>query len=117
MSSLDFTAQTDRLANVPPGPGIFVVGAPHAPAPLLIDAKRCAELLGISKRTWERLVEQGEAPERVKLGGRLARWRVSDVLAYVAQLGASGRPSQEPGARRPPQPCAAHGAESVPAPH
>lgn len=85
----------NATAATAPGPvssgdGLFVVGATRPPAPLLIDAKGCAALLGISKRSWERLVEHGEAPQRVKLG-RLARWRVSDVLAYVEQLGGAQR--------------------------
>jgi len=40
-----------------------------------IDADECAYRQGISKRSWRRLVDQGAAPQPIRLGGRrLVRW-------------------------------------------
>lgn len=50
--------------------------------PAMIDTKACAKMLGLSIRSWQRLVKNGNAPAPVKLG-RLTRWRLSDVEAFV----------------------------------
>jgi predicted DNA-binding transcriptional regulator AlpA len=63
----------------------------RSPAQLL-DGKRCAALLGISQRSWQRLVATGAAPAKVSgLGGSLARWRLADLEAFVARLPAAKR--------------------------
>jgi predicted DNA-binding transcriptional regulator AlpA len=64
--------------------------APTTRTPLLLDVKACATLLSISPRSWQRLVERGEAPMRVKVGN-LTRWRASEVEAFVAALGTERR--------------------------
>lgn len=53
--------------------------------PALVDAKACAAYLNISERTWLRLVANGKAPAPVKVG-RLTRWRIAELEAYVAGL-------------------------------
>lgn len=55
--------------------------------PLLVDAKGAGALLGISARSFLRLVARGEAPAPLRLG-RLVRWRVVDLEALVAKLAA-----------------------------
>lgn len=63
--------------------------------PLLVDAKGAAVLLGISARSFLRLVARGEAPRPLRLG-RLARWRVVDLEALVAKLAAQSTPEVTP---------------------
>jgi predicted DNA-binding transcriptional regulator AlpA len=75
-----------QSAPTPPqvaaSPTHVLVGAAVA-APAMLDVKACAALLGISVRSWQRLVERGEAPKPVKIG-KSSRWRRSDVEAYIA---------------------------------
>jgi predicted DNA-binding transcriptional regulator AlpA len=57
-------------------------------AALLVDEKQAAAMLGgISTRSLRRLVSRGEAPAPIHLG-RLARWRVADLEAWIAGLAA-----------------------------
>lgn len=63
-------------------PTHVLVGA-GAASPAMLDVKACAALLGISVRSWQRLVERGEAPKPVKIG-KSSRWRRSEVVAYIA---------------------------------
>lgn len=58
-------------------------------APLLVDRKEAAAMLGVSLRSFLRLVERGVAPAPVRLG-RLTRWRVADLEAFAARLTAEG---------------------------
>lgn len=53
--------------------------------PALVDAKACAAYLSVSLSTWHRLVANGKAPRPVKVG-RLTRWRIADLEAYVSSL-------------------------------
>jgi predicted DNA-binding transcriptional regulator AlpA len=53
------------------------------PLPSMLDVRGCAAALGISVRSWQRLVEQGDAPRPVKIG-RSSRWPRSDVEAFIA---------------------------------
>jgi predicted DNA-binding transcriptional regulator AlpA len=71
-----------RPAPAESSPTRVVVGA-GAIGPAMVDVKSCAALLGISVRSWQRLVERGEAPKPVKIG-KSSRWRRSDVEAYIA---------------------------------
>jgi predicted DNA-binding transcriptional regulator AlpA len=52
---------------------------------LLIDVNTAATMLGISPRTVWRLVTKGELAEPVHIG-RLARWQIIDILAFVDLL-------------------------------
>ena len=54
----------------------------------LIDAKEVAQRLGISKSTLKRLRQTPDsgAPKPVRLEVRCVRWRLSDILEYVANL-------------------------------
>lgn len=58
-------------------------------APLLVGRKEAAAMLGVSLRSFLRLVERGVAPAPVRLG-RLTRWRVADLEAFAARLTAEG---------------------------
>jgi predicted DNA-binding transcriptional regulator AlpA len=71
-----------RPAPAESSPTHVVVGG-GAAAPAMLDVKACAAMLGISVRSWQRLVERGEAPKPVKIG-KSSRWRRSDVEAYIA---------------------------------
>jgi len=51
-------------------------------AGLLIDAKVMAELLSISSRTLYRLDDMQAIPQPVRLG-RLIRWRLAEVIAWI----------------------------------
>jgi excisionase family DNA binding protein len=60
--------------------------------PLLITAKKLAQLLGVSTRTLWRLRSAGQLPEPMRLGGAV-RWRVDEVQEWIAGgcQGTSGR--------------------------
>jgi prophage regulatory protein len=71
-----------RTAPAEPSPTRVLVGGGTA-GPAMLDVKACAALLGISVRSWQRLVERGEAPKPVKIG-KSSRWLRADVEAYIA---------------------------------
>jgi predicted DNA-binding transcriptional regulator AlpA len=62
-----------------------VIVGEGAAQPALLDVKACAALLGVSVRSWQRMVERGEAPHALKIG-KSARWRRSDIEAFIASL-------------------------------
>lgn len=70
------------LAPPEPSPTNVLVGTGGARQAML-DVKACAATVGVSPRSWLRLVKRGEAPAPLKLG-RLTRWRLSDVESFVA---------------------------------
>lgn len=43
--------------------------------------------VGLSKTVWYRLVKDGRAPTPLKPSTRLARWRESDINAWIRSLG------------------------------
>lgn len=49
---------------------------------LLINIKEVAELLGVSLRKMELLIEEGNAPKFVRIG-RVRKWRPTDVADWV----------------------------------
>ncbi len=49
----------------------------------LLDADESATVAGMGKRTWWRYVASGRAPQPVRPGGSLTRWRRSDILAWI----------------------------------
>ncbi|MCC7313266.1 MAG: helix-turn-helix domain-containing protein [Planctomycetes bacterium] len=51
--------------------------------PLALGASDAAKAVGVSKRTWWRLVASGKAPPGHKLGSRRV-WRVEDIKKFVA---------------------------------
>jgi predicted DNA-binding transcriptional regulator AlpA len=63
--------------------------ASHA-APKVIGVIEAATTLGISCRSWRRLVDAGLAPQPVRLGRRVL-WRVDELDAWLA----AGCPSIE----------------------
>jgi predicted DNA-binding transcriptional regulator AlpA len=52
---------------------------------LILDQKRVATILGISTRTLERYRLTGMGPPYAKIGGKLIRYRQSDLEAWVQQ--------------------------------
>lgn len=52
------------------------------PPPLAIGAKDAARLVGISPRSWARLVSMGKAPPGHKCGGRRL-WKLSTIRQFV----------------------------------
>ena len=65
----------------------------------LLDAKRVAELLGISTRTLRNWVRRGFFPQPVRLGpsGRLLRWPPTELVRYLkSRAEAGGRPEPRP---------------------
>jgi len=52
-------------------------------AGLLIDTRTAAHLLNVSSRTLCRLLDIKAIPEPVRLGGRLIRWRVAELLEWI----------------------------------
>jgi excisionase family DNA binding protein len=54
----------------------------------LLGVKQVASLLSISVRSTWRLVSSGKLPSPIRIGdGRLTRWRLSDLQAFVATGG------------------------------
>ena len=57
----------------------------------LFDAAEVANLLGIHVRTVWRLTATGELPPPVRLGkaGRIVRWRLTDLVAFLEREGSN----------------------------
>ena len=51
--------------------------------PLLVRVETAAELLALSKRSFERLLAAGRLPTPIRLGRRRL-WRMADLEAFVA---------------------------------
>jgi predicted DNA-binding transcriptional regulator AlpA len=49
----------------------------------VLNQKEAATLLGVSARTLERLRLTGTGPRFAKVGGRLIRYRPSDLADYI----------------------------------
>ncbi len=58
------------------------VTAPEVPE--LLDADESARVAGMGKRTWWRYVASGRAPQPVRPGGTLTRWRRADIRDWIA---------------------------------
>ena len=66
----------------------------------LITAQELADILRIGQRTCWRLATQAEAgegsfPKPLRIGPRMARWRLSDVEAYITSV-AGGKTRKTP---------------------
>jgi excisionase family DNA binding protein len=62
-------------------------GLANGRSPLLLTAEQVAELLAISKRQVWRLESSGRIPKAVRLGERQVRWRSTDLIQFVNELG------------------------------
>jgi excisionase family DNA binding protein len=51
----------------------------------LLNIQETAEMIGVSKRHFHRLVSNGEAPAPVRFG-RLTRWRMSDLDKWLTNM-------------------------------
>ncbi len=70
----------------------------ESPQPLK-SASQVAEYLQVSARKFEQMVRAGDAPSYLKLG-RLRRWRMEDVMAWVAarsREASAGKPDKDGG--------------------
>jgi predicted DNA-binding transcriptional regulator AlpA len=61
-----------------------------APAPLLVDARELARLLGIGLRTLRSHDSAGRLPRPVRIGGSV-RWRVAEIRLWLD----AGAPDRE----------------------
>lgn len=63
----------------------FLSDAPRAQEGFreLLSADQAATMAGMARRTWYRFVASGRAPQPVRPGGTLTRWRRSDLLAWI----------------------------------
>jgi prophage regulatory protein len=61
------------------------VGPPAGPAgpPLVVDARRLAEMLGVGIRTVRAWDASGRIPAPVRVGGSV-RWRLDEIRAWVS---------------------------------
>lgn len=48
----------------------------------MVNAATAAGIVGVSRRSWSRLVSQGRAPKPIRLG-RCARWRVAELRGWI----------------------------------
>jgi prophage regulatory protein len=55
----------------------------------LIAEPECRRRTGLSRAQRWRLERDGKFPRRLRLGPRTVRWRLSEVLAWIANLPAS----------------------------
>jgi len=60
-------------------------------APLLVDERTAARLLGVSPRTIWAMANRGDLP-RVRIGKRCVRFRVADLQAWCEQQVQAGKP-------------------------
>jgi prophage regulatory protein len=58
----------------------------------LIGERECRERSGLSRAHRWRLERDGRFPRRVRLGPRTVRWRLSEILSWIAEL-----PTASPG--------------------
>ena len=58
------------------------------PAPILVDERTAAQLLGVSPRTIWTLRQRGELPY-VRVGPRLVRYRPADLERWAAERAAA----------------------------
>jgi predicted DNA-binding transcriptional regulator AlpA len=66
---------------------------PQAMSPLLLTARRTAELCSVGESSWWRLHAAGKVPPPVRLGGRTL-WRADELKEWVA-AGCPGRDKWE----------------------
>ena len=66
-------------------------GATSQQPPVLVAADKAAQLCGVSLRTWRRFESEGLIPAPVMVGGRIKRYRRTEMLAWVE----AGCPSRE----------------------
>jgi predicted DNA-binding transcriptional regulator AlpA len=48
----------------------------------MVNATTAAGIVGVSRRSWSRLVAAGRAPKPIRLG-RSARWRVAELRGWI----------------------------------
>ena len=64
----------------------------HLPSLRLLSVNEVADLLAVSVRTVWRLLSTGRLPQPIRIGGgRIVRWRHSDLQAFIAEQAAGGQ--------------------------
>jgi predicted DNA-binding transcriptional regulator AlpA len=84
------------MGDVPP---LRFVHAADADAPLVVDAKRLAKLLGCGLRTVRSWNATGKLPKPIRIGGRVL-WYLPEIRSWIE----CGSPSRETWDRIKPTP-------------
>ena len=50
---------------------------------VMLSDKQVCELLGVSRSHFWRMISAGLAPKQVHVGGRVSRWRRTDIDAWI----------------------------------
>lgn len=53
----------------------------------LLKVRQTCEITGLSKSSIYALLKAGRFPAPVRLGSRCTRWRMTDINAWIAQVG------------------------------
>lgn len=67
---------------------------------ILVPAAEAAQLLSMGKSTFWREVKKQTVPQPVKIGG-LTRWRVADLVAFVANAPTVSRTDRKEASTEP----------------
>jgi predicted DNA-binding transcriptional regulator AlpA len=62
---------------------IAAISTPPVSDSMLIDARRLAELLDVSKATFDRMKAAGKLPRHIELSRGCHRWRLSEVRDWI----------------------------------
>ena len=49
----------------------------------LLRVKDTAKLIGVSRSTVYRMVDDGQFPQPIRIGTRASRWRLSEVMQWM----------------------------------
>lgn len=52
------------------------------PTCITLDGDGCAQLIGVSARTWRRMVQHGKTPEPVRLSSKTVVWSRAEIVAW-----------------------------------
>ena len=85
-ANLDLHAALAALLAALAGCGIAL---PQAADPV-VPRKTAAALVGLSESTFDRVCRQGDGPPAVRLSARRVGFRLSDLMAWIADRRVSG---------------------------
>ena len=49
----------------------------------VVDEPTAIEIVGVSPRTWDRMIARGEAPPKTRLSERRIGYRIADLKAWL----------------------------------
>jgi excisionase family DNA binding protein len=75
-----------RLKGLRGDPAGTATGESALSGATLLTVQEVAEMLSISVRQTWRLASAGTIPAPVRLSGRIVRWRLADLAAFVSAL-------------------------------